>query len=74
VPDRRHGGWHGIHRRPTCRCCALLAAKDGGHGNTTAGTVAYRQGETVQTGALGEMFRQIIADNRAGGRRKLEQR
>ena len=45
-----------------------------GHGNTTAGTVAYRQGETVQTGALGEMFRQIIADNRAGGRRKLEQR
>jgi hypothetical protein len=45
-----------------------------GHGNTTAGTVAYRQGETVHTGALGEMFRQIIAGNREGGRRKLEQR
>jgi hypothetical protein len=43
-----------------------------GHDNKTARTVAYREGETVQTDALGEMFRQIIANNRAGGWRKLK--
>lgn len=44
----------------------------GGHGNKTARTVAIRQGETVNTRALGAMFGQIIANNRAGGRRRLE--
>jgi hypothetical protein len=43
----------------------------GGHANKTARTVAVRQGEAINTAALGAMFRQIIANNRAGGWRKL---
>ena len=43
-----------------------------GHDNKTARTVAFRQGETINAAALTEMFRQIIANNRAGGRRKLK--
>jgi hypothetical protein len=46
----------------------------GGHDNRTARTVAYREGDTVHTEALGEMFRQIIANNRAGGWRTLKPR
>jgi hypothetical protein len=45
----------------------------GGHDNTTARTVAIRRGETVNAPALTAMFRQIIANNRAGGWRKLKQ-
>jgi hypothetical protein len=44
----------------------------GGHENKTARTVALRQGEAVPQLALTAMFRQIIADNRAGGWRKLK--
>ena len=44
----------------------------GGHNNTSARTVAYRQGETINTRALGAMFKEIIANNRAGGWRKLK--
>jgi hypothetical protein len=44
----------------------------GGHGNKTARTVAIRPGETINAPALGAMFRQIIANNRAGGWRKLK--
>jgi hypothetical protein len=44
----------------------------GGHDNTTARTVAIRQGETINAPALTAMFRQIIANNRAGGWRKLK--
>jgi len=44
----------------------------GGHANTTARTVAIRQGETVNAAALSAMLRQIIANNRAGGWRKLK--
>ena len=44
----------------------------GGHGNTTARTVAVRRGETINAPAMAAMFRQIIADNRAGGWRKLK--
>jgi hypothetical protein len=44
----------------------------GGHDNKTARTVAIRQGETVNARALGAMFGQIIANNRAGGWRKLK--
>jgi len=44
----------------------------GGHGNTTARTVAVRRGETVNAGALGTMLAQIIANNRAGGWRVLK--
>ncbi|MGY0236479.1 DUF1801 domain-containing protein [Longispora urticae] len=43
-----------------------------GHDNKTARTVAYREGEPVNAPALLAMFRQIIADNRAGGWRKLK--
>lgn len=43
-----------------------------GHGNSTARTVAVREGEEVPAGPLLEMFRQIIANNRAGGWRKLK--
>jgi hypothetical protein len=43
-----------------------------GHGNKTARTVAVREGETLNTSALGAMFKQIIANNRAGGWRKLK--
>ena len=44
----------------------------GGHQNTTARTVAIRQGETINASALTAMFKQIIANNRAGGWRKLK--
>jgi hypothetical protein len=44
----------------------------GGHENKTARTVAVRQGETVNAAALTVMFRQIIANNRAGGWRELK--
>jgi hypothetical protein len=44
----------------------------GGHDNTTARTVAIRQGEAVNAPALTAMFKQIIANNRAGGWRKLK--
>jgi len=43
-----------------------------GHGNTTARTVAVRQGDTINASALAAMFRQIIANNRAGGWRTLK--
>jgi hypothetical protein len=43
-----------------------------GHGNKTARTVAFRRGEPINAPALTAFFRQIIADNRAGGWRKLK--
>jgi hypothetical protein len=43
-----------------------------GHDNKTARTVAIRKGETINAKALTAMFRQIIANNRAGGWRKLK--
>jgi hypothetical protein len=43
-----------------------------GHDNKTARTVSFREGETVDKPALLAMFRQIIANNRAGGWRKLQ--
>ena len=44
----------------------------GGHDNKTARTVAIRQGEAINEPALLAMFRQIVANNRAGGWRKLK--
>ena len=44
----------------------------GGHENKTARTVAVREGEQINAPALSAMFRQIIANNRAGGWRKLK--
>jgi hypothetical protein len=46
----------------------------GGHDNKTARTVAVRQGETINARALSAMLKQIIANNRAGGWRKLKRR
>jgi hypothetical protein len=43
-----------------------------GHGNKTARTVAVHQGEAINAPALSAMFKQIIANNRAGGWRKLK--
>lgn len=43
-----------------------------GHDNKTARTVAVKEGETLNAPALLAMFRQIIANNRAGGWRKLK--
>jgi hypothetical protein len=48
---------------------ALITA---GHGNKTARTVAFRRDEAIDAPALTEMFRQIIANNRAGGWRKIK--
>ena len=44
----------------------------GGDDNTTARTIAIRQGETINASALTAMLQQIIANNRAGGWRKLK--
>jgi hypothetical protein len=44
----------------------------GGHDNETARTVAVHEGGTVNGPALLAMFTQIIANNRAGGWRKLK--
>lgn len=43
-----------------------------GHDNKTARTVAFRRDEKINERALITMFRQIIANNRAGGWRKLK--
>jgi hypothetical protein len=43
-----------------------------GHANKSARTVAVRQGEAINAAALTAMFRHIIANNRAGGWRKLK--
>lgn len=44
-----------------------------GHQNQTARTVAFYEGEPVNAPALLAMIKQIIANNRAGGWRKLKQ-
>lgn len=55
---------------------AIVADPDGiitaGHDNKTARTVSVREGEKVPAAPLLAMFRQIIANNRAGGWRKLK--
>ena len=44
----------------------------GGQANSTARTVAVHRGEEVPADALLEMLRAIVADNRAGGWRRLK--
>ena len=44
----------------------------GGHDNKTGRTVAVYRDETLNAAALRTMFEQIIANNRAGGWRKLK--
>ena len=60
-----HGG------RVTGVCAVLEKIITGGHDNKTA-RLAIRQGETINAPALTAMFGQIIANNRAGGSRKLK--
>lgn len=43
-----------------------------GHDNQTARTVAFWAGDPINATALSAMFRQIIANNRAGGWRTLK--
>src|SRR6266446_6790617 len=43
-----------------------------GHDNKTARTVGVRRNEKINAPALLAMFKQIIANNRAGGWRKLK--
>ena len=43
-----------------------------GHDNKTARMVSVRKGEKINARALTAMFKQIIANNRAGGWRKLK--
>jgi hypothetical protein len=43
-----------------------------GHDNKTARTVAFRRGDPINDGALTRMFKEIIANNRAGGWRKVK--
>jgi len=45
-----------------------------GHDNKTARTVAFRRGDPINAPALTAMLKQIIANNRAGGWRKLKER
>ena len=55
---------------------AIVPDPDGiitaGHDNQTARTVGFRRGEPINEPALLAMFRQIIANNRAGGWRRLK--
>jgi hypothetical protein len=55
---------------------AIVADPEGiitaGHDNKTGRMIAIHQGERINERALVTMFRQIIANNRAGGWRKLK--
>lgn len=44
----------------------------GGHDNKTGRAIAYREGEAINERALLAMFRAIIANNRAGGWRRIQ--
>jgi hypothetical protein len=43
-----------------------------GHGNATARAIQIRKGEPIDEEALVDLFRAVIANNRAGGWRKLK--
>jgi hypothetical protein len=47
---------------------------NGGHANKTARTISFREDDTINRRALTAMLKQIIANNRAGGWRKLKSR
>ena len=44
----------------------------GGHDNQTGRTIAYREGEAINERALLALFRAIVANNRAGGWRRIQ--
>ena len=43
-----------------------------GHDNQTARTIGFREGEEIRREPLLEFLRQLVADNRAGGWRRLK--
>jgi hypothetical protein len=43
-----------------------------GHTNKTARTITFKEGDPINASALSTIFKQVIANNRAGGWRKLE--
>jgi hypothetical protein len=45
----------------------------GGHGNETGRVIAIYEGDLIKEQAMVELFRAIIANNRAGGWRKLKE-
>ncbi|MBV9166224.1 MAG: DUF1801 domain-containing protein [Solirubrobacterales bacterium] len=45
-----------------------------GHNNNTARTISFRREDAINTTALTAMIKRIIANNRAGGWRKIKQR
>ena len=45
-----------------------------GHHNTTARTIGFREGDEVAAEPLLDFFRHLVADNRAGGWRRLKDR
>ncbi len=45
-----------------------------GHDNDTARTIGFREGEAINEPAILAFFRQIIANNRAGGWRAIKRR
>ena len=64
-------------RGSPCFCTTAVGADPhgiitGGHGNQTGRMISIRQGEKINASALKAMFRKIIANNRAGGWRKLK--
>jgi hypothetical protein len=46
----------------------------GGHDNTTARTIAFREGDPVRRAELLGFLRAIVANNRAGGWRAIKRR
>lgn len=44
----------------------------GGHDNATARTIAFYEGDEIQHGPLREFIAEIVANNRAGGWRRLK--
>jgi hypothetical protein len=59
-----------------CRDGAIVPDPEGlitaGHSNRTARTISYFEGDEVNARALAAMLKQIIANNRAGGWRRLK--
>ena len=43
-----------------------------GHGNSTGRTISYYQGDVIPDGPLLDILRAVIADNRAGGWRRIK--
>ena len=65
-----------LGRDPVRPRCGIVPDPDGiitaGHNNKTARTISYTEGEQINGRALSALLKQIIANNRAGGWRKLK--